>query len=68
MGEHTISAEALLASLQLPPIVDAKELSRLRNIEKLARKIVASPLWELRGAEPGDAEALRRLVLEDSAG
>lgn len=66
MGERTISVEALLARLHLTPIVDPEELARLRDIETLARKSVSAPQWELRGAEPGDARALRRLVLDEA--
>lgn len=64
-GERAISVVALLDRLQLTALVDPGELARLRAIETLARKIVSAPLWELRGAEPGDAAALRRLVLAE---
>ncbi len=66
VGEQTIPVGELLARLQLTPLVNPGELARLREIEALARKIVSTPLWELRGAKYDDAVALRRLVLDDS--
>lgn len=62
-GEQTIAVETILARLQLPALVDAQELAWLREIEAVARRMVATPLWQLRGPAPGDAEELRRLIL-----
>ena len=65
-GRQTIPVHELLVRMHSAPIVQLDELDRLREIEKVARKIVTTPLWELRGPEYDDAVKLRRLVLGEA--